>query len=313
MNTAVSLPSLLTMIVFVGSLVMTAPGAPSQGKAPALEPTATPGELPRGYNFQIAEGKLMIEGAGSGDKREATLGNVVDVLRDFYTSANIVLSPGLAKLKIADLKLRSICLANDLEAVRVASGNRFEWSGPCAPVPEPKAAVDPATGLPVGGSEPNSGLFILEEPRPTPETGRMVQVFNLGPYLRQMQVTNHQANAESEIDNQLKDVEEIIMEALAVLKQGSVEGTGQPSFRFHRGANLFIVIGTREAIEVASQVVNALPGQSDAPRLQPGAIFEPGPGMNPEPAERFRKRYGAVGTPGPAPPATAPAPAPNPP
>jgi hypothetical protein len=58
------------------------------------------------------------------------LGNVVDVLRDRYTNANIVMSPGLAKLRISDLKLRAGHLADELEAIRVASGGKFEWTGP---------------------------------------------------------------------------------------------------------------------------------------------------------------------------------------
>src|SRR5207248_148278 len=110
-----------------------------------------------------------------GHKLEPTLANVVDALRERYNEANIVLSPGLAKLKISDLKLRGGRLMENLEAIRVASGGKFDWTSPG--VQGGPAMVDPATGLPASAAvvEPNTGLFILRDPAPTPETERMVE------------------------------------------------------------------------------------------------------------------------------------------
>src|SRR6516164_3654869 len=74
------------------------------GQPTASPPATTPIDTKvSGYNLEIIDGKLVLPGG----KVEATLGNVVDALRDQYTEANLVLAPGLAKLKVADLKLRA--------------------------------------------------------------------------------------------------------------------------------------------------------------------------------------------------------------
>jgi hypothetical protein len=114
--------------------------------APAVQPT--PQERPASrYALEIVDGTLLHKG----HKTEATLANAVDALRDLWPEANIVLAPELAKLKVADLKLRSVGqLQEALEALRVASGYRFEWR---QGLPGGAAAIDPATGLPVTARE----------------------------------------------------------------------------------------------------------------------------------------------------------------
>src|SRR5437016_1005463 len=132
------------------------------------------------YDLEIVDGVLTQSG------REATLDNVIDALRERYSKANIVLSPGLKKVQILDLKLRTGSIWEELEAIRVASGGKFEWLGPNSPVfsgertpnnpnnmspsafagsasPGASGAVDPATGLPLSSSDLNAGLFILRE------------------------------------------------------------------------------------------------------------------------------------------------------
>src|SRR5439155_11946172 len=84
-------------------------------------------------------------GPGAINSVAATLANIIDVLRDLHADANIAMSPELANVQIADLKLRATSLDEELEAIRVASGNQFIWTKPGAP----PVAVDPTTGLPV--------------------------------------------------------------------------------------------------------------------------------------------------------------------
>src|SRR5262249_28890699 len=97
------------------------------------EPNKTPQVS---YDLEISNGTLVLEGK----KTEATLANVVEVLRARYQQANIVIAPGLAQLKISDLKLRAGQLVDELEAVRVASGEKFEVIGPRSGVGPP---IDP--------------------------------------------------------------------------------------------------------------------------------------------------------------------------
>ncbi len=264
----------------------------------------------QGYDLEIADGKLVHKGR----RLEASLGNVLDALRDRYPKANIVMSPGMSRLSIADLKLRAGHLADELEALRVASGGRFEFTGPSGPNPP----IDPSTGLPLAGAtDLNAGLFILREPRPTAETQRMVEAFNVGPYLAWLveqeanelglkaahpdptnyieQIQKIRLKAASEGPGQIKS---IIADTIKSLKQGEFNAADEPGFQFHQGANLLVVVGTREAVEVARKVVDALPGQVTAP--------------GPTYAETLRRRYGVVVVPPPGPGVSTP-PTPGPP
>src|SRR5262249_3196749 len=93
------------------------------------------------YTLQIVNAKLspaQPKVPGTSSKRAATgegasaatLTSIVDRLRDRHPEANIAMSPELAGVKISDLKLRATSLDEELEALRVASGERFIWSKP---------------------------------------------------------------------------------------------------------------------------------------------------------------------------------------
>jgi hypothetical protein len=278
-------------------------GAEDQPTARPKTTSVSAESAPPGYDLEIIDGKQV--GASKARGLEATLGNVVDALRDRYPKANIVMAPGLAKLKISDLKLRAGRLADELEAVRVASGAKFDWMGPgfAGPNIPPMQGIDPTTGLPTATNptESNTGLFVLREPAPTPETARTVEAFNIDPYLRWLR-ENQDANEtkgrrEEEVVKRLDELEQMVARTLSSLKPGSA--VEMPTFQFHRGANLLIVVGTTDAVDVARKVVNALPGQADfggGGGGRYGGIG--GPGMSPEAQEAFRQRYGLAPRPG---------------
>jgi hypothetical protein len=141
----------------------------------AGQPTTTSDAKSSGYNLEIVDGKLIVPGG----KLEATLGNVIDALREQYTEANIVLAPGLAKLRVPDLKLRAGRVMDELEGLRVATGGKFEIQSTGALA----QTFDRNSGLPVGSTPQNVGLFTLRDPRPTGPNERTVEAFNIGPYL----------------------------------------------------------------------------------------------------------------------------------
>jgi len=266
--------SFVTAATLLAAFIICAPLVPAADK-PA--PAAADSE-PAGYALEIENGKL-VRNSGDGRNREATLDNVLDVLRDNYTHANIVMAPGLAKVKIADLKLRALQLPEELEAVRVASGYKFEWHGPGdnlvaggVQLGSESAAVNPATGLPVSPGEAasqfNAGLFVLREPVPTTENSRMVEVFNLSPYLERLHKND------SDVATHLNQIEGIIGETLKGLDQG--DSAHSPTYQFHSGANLLVVIGTKEEIDVTRKVVRALLGEPDFEGAQPGGIYTSG-------------------------------------
>jgi len=107
---------------------------------------------------------------------------------------------------------------------------------------------------------------------------RSVEVFNLSGYLQQLPKQDEKAVSEN-----VNMLEVVINQTLEQLKpEGFSDEDGPyPDFQFHRGANLFIVIGPPIAIEVARKVVNALPGQqSGGDRI----IIDPATGLPIDPA-----------------------------
>ncbi len=270
-------------------------GAEKKLETPAAVPLATP----TGYQaqeLQILDGQIDRPQG----KVEATLPNVVDALRDQYQDANIVLSPSLAKVKVGDLKLRAGRLIDELEAVRIASGEKFEVQAPNGPIPQ---QIDPNTGLPVGSvRSSNAGLFVLRAARPIGQNRRVVEAFNISPYVEWLRHQPKQAVGGGV--EQAPGPDEIELMILSTLRdfQGDAAETDQPSFRYHRGTGLLIVIGTVDSVEVARKIVNVLPGMSSVSQ-ESRAAFGLEPGQYVSPADRaarqraedaFRARYGLM-------------------
>jgi len=201
-----------------------------------------------GYDLQIVDGVLTRDGG----KKPATLATVIDALRDQYTEANIVCSPSLADLQVADLKIRSGLLADELEAIRIASGGNFIVKGPS----EPSLPIDPNTGMAVAGKmNLNAGLFILQE-LPSESADRVVEAFNIGPYLNWLRKNGGDP---TQNEKALPELRTIIEETVSSLRGNQVHAADIPEVRFHRGASLLVVIGRRQSVEVARRIVSALP------------------------------------------------------
>lgn len=256
------------------------PGLPvtRAGENPA--PAAT---RPAAYDLEINDGMLMQDGK----KTEATLANVVEILRTRFDHANIVLAPGLGRLKVADLKLRGGQLQNELEAIRVASGEKFDIQGPR----EAPAVIDPKTGLPLSASPEmmagNSGLYTLQAAS-SPGSERAVEAFNLEPFLASLRhPAAGEENAKDQTEREEHSIDELTRMVTETLEMLNTDGRppDQPAFRFHRGASVLVVIGTRESVEVARKIVNALPGMATAQRGESSAA-------NTAAREAFMRRYG---------------------
>jgi hypothetical protein len=263
----------LGLVVLLLGLVRLGRAQEAPPAAPATNAEAKPVDLNE-YDLVIINGKLLRPGS----KVEATLGNVVDALGDRYKDANIVLSQGLAKVKIADLKLRAGRLADELEGLRVASGDRFVVRGPDAPT----GPIDPTTGLPAPANS-GAGLFVLQE---VPTTDRMVEAFNLGPYLDWLRAQRKDgALNENQLRLSIQEVENIITGTLSEFKEGA--NGDKPLFEYHSGASLLVVIGSHEAVEIARKIVNALPGMPTTWQLLSGPY-----GNREHAGDAFPRRYG---------------------
>jgi hypothetical protein len=278
-------------------------GALGQGTPPPSQAQPKK-EIPQGTQPYFLE---VIDGALHPGGPPATLSKIADVLRGLYPTVDIVLAPELGQLQVRDLKLRAAGLEEALEALRVASGDAFVWQNGLAQNAAPPRAIDPTTGLPVPPTPPreSSSLYILtrNDASVAGNPRRMVEVFNLSGYLEQLGKRD-----EKDIAASLEKIKMIVSDTLNQVMQGNMQPEDQPSFQFHPGANLFIVIGPPQAIEVTRKVVNALPGVA-------GARAYPPPGTDTKAAEdAFRRRYGlqpagAPATPArPQPPAGVPSP-----
>jgi hypothetical protein len=310
-----------TLVIVLASSLLTLPGQETKASRQTAEPSAETSS--RGYDFEINNGLLTRGGSTSG-KPEATLGNVIDAVRQRYPDANIVMSPGLARVRVSDLKLRARSIWEELEAIRVASGGRFEWSGPASPVFGRMGSPDPSkfaaeSALEPAGLPRNNGLFTLRE-AVTPERERSIEAFNIGPYLQHAETQDGPEIREK----RLAEVEMMIVETIGALHDEEAE---KPRFQFHAGANLLVVIGSHEAVAVARKIVNALPGQANFPGAEnTDMVGEPmspvemnnalrrryGMSSHSPETEAFRKRYGLDRTPPPAGQPQSPGAGPNP-
>ncbi len=319
------------LCIAIASSILTAQAQDKSTTRQKPEPASGEARSPA-YDLEIKDGDV-VSGGPHARKATASLANVVDTVRDRYPDANIVIAPGLGNMSISDLKLRTSSISEELEAIRVASGGKFEWSG--AP-----GHIDPATGLPTGSSN-NKGLFTLREPT-APENQRTVEAFNIGGYLQSAREDEEDSTPgnpdqprykkkskefrDRRADEMLQQLEKIIAETISELHPNTAEW---PKFQFHRGANLLVIIGSRDALDVARKVVSALPGLAHLPepqvstsenerfRKRYGLIPQNAPGQgqtigrNPAEIDEFRKRYGLDRPPG-SEPAAAPAQKPQP-
>jgi hypothetical protein len=237
-------------IVAVAFLVLITPMAFAQANRNVqdrLQPVVTQVT----FAINITDGMLD----RNGRKEEATLEKVIELVREGHPGANIVLSPRLPVIRISNLKLRATGVEQELEALRVASGYKFDW-GNASPPTAP--AIDPTTGLPV---DPEAGqaypLYILSEPANSPDR-RVVEVFNLSAYIERLDGQDNK-----DVDGSLQELEKIIAATMRDQGHGSTEEL--PRFTFHSGAKLLIVTGSEAAMDVARKVIGAVGGETALP------------------------------------------------
>ncbi len=235
---------------------------PTTPPAPTATTPAPRSETPH-YDLDIENGVLKISPAFASHFQNATgitatLANVVEMLRLMHDSANIVLSPSVGDITISDLKLKGVNLEDELDALRVASGDQFIWTHG-APATKSAAIIDPNTGLPVPPPEQSSAFYsLVPNPAARPATNQHgVEVFNLGPYIKQQKDANQARD----------EVVQMIAQAVDFANQGQSPAM-RPNFQYFPGGQLLIVAGPPEVLDVARKVVRALTGE---------AIPEPAP------------------------------------
>jgi hypothetical protein len=254
---------------------------------------------PAKYDIEIKDGGFSV--SGNLTTYGADLRNVIEHLfRQRYPRASFILSPELLDVEIADLKLGNVqgavdAIKTELEAIRVASGNKFTVK-----------ANWPTPGV------PNSGVFLLEAnpaASPSKNTKKIVEAFNLSALSRKFDAIQQQLDeammnlsllqrqyGEKHPDVQAKTSQiamlqgklgEALEQEYAILNQiqtvvnetlGNLGLPGIKDFSYHKQMNLLVVIGSQEQIDVTRKVVNALLDKPPLPETTP-----PEPKPNPQP------------------------------
>lgn len=199
------------------------------------------------YSLVIEDGVLIRGEEGV----EATLENVLDVLRAAHPEINIVVTPDVPKLVLGDLKLRASDPRMELAALRAASGERFMWE-------EPPVQIDSMNDQGLDVSE--QPLFIL---RPAPEMSRRLRVeaFSLSGYLASLPKVADPDETIERVLYKVAELEEIVDRTVSVYVE--MEGGGDErmlNLKYHRGSDLLVLIGDALSVDIASKVVGALPG-----------------------------------------------------
>jgi hypothetical protein len=223
------------------------------GSSSASGQSASPKEeLYKGLDLQISHGLLMNDGREP-VHGEATLSNIVTYLAAMQRSAaehspireaNIVLGDGLGSLKIDDLQLQHAPLDLALQALSVASGDKFT-------VKEVRSKETPAL------------LYMLETNKSSaPET--KVEAFNLSGYVQHIKrSTSDTNNWERVIGNKIGDLQAIVQQV--VDEQRTLEKISRAylKFKFFVDSDLLIIIGPPDAVATAGKIIRALPGEDD--------------------------------------------------
>jgi len=164
----------------------------------------------------------------------------MDYLKKKNLPFDIILGPGVADVRISDLVMHSPEYEEwfVLNAIGASVGDDVETSRD--------------SGMP---------MMKLRQSQQV----RQTQVFNLTNYL------NPDGKADDKsVHEKLSSLIDVIQKTLSDLDHNTPPNL-QPNFQFHEGANLLVVIGPTDAIDVANQVVNALqpPDGNPSNQLQP--------------------------------------------
>jgi len=251
------------------------PGYPADGSPPAPPVPATPA----GWRQSLAQhrGGLVITGGrivlDDGQTQPATLGNVVDVIRHLFPRQNIIFTgdPGLllnnVTLNWSGKDLRQ--LDATLEALAASTGSLFTMTKSWPTDNSAYVGESNDTGLVW-----DSTTYVIARagPKSEPPAPRHVATFNLsGLFGPKLNVTpephpNPETSAadllkehQLKIRAQVNEIETIVMETLSALSPSTKDN---PTFRFHDGANLLIVIGSDDAIDVTHKIVTAMGGRA---------------------------------------------------
>ncbi len=261
--------------------------------------SAAPGEGGGGFSTGLAVimagptfdlevfGGHIVRSPGDTKGPIATVGSLVNFLQEKVTNFNAIESAGVSEVPMNNFKLRAVNVVtvlnilpsitdNKVQARTIvgARGRRGGQGGAGAP------------GGPVGPGMQAGAVYMLEliPPAPAPSfqeklqtavnnavngapagsdsDARQMAVFNINNYLADL--ARHGKTDEKAFGIELMGVETIIGDSLERLKGSPLTPEERPQFEVHYGAGIVVVIGSAKAIDVATKIINALPGNENA-------------------------------------------------
>jgi hypothetical protein len=199
----------------------------------------------------LQNNRVIVGGVVVGNQ---SLQNAVTALRRLYPTVNIVMEPGVDQIMIGDVQLHSTEPELALEALSIASGHQFICE-------KHFSTLSP-------GNLTNGFLAIRASTTADAKPEKKVAAFNLSAYFvsKHLGMTTNDAQNEAEIRHTVDELRNIIGRTLDALHPpgGGLPGMYGPDphrkIEFYPDANLLIVIGSEEDLEVARAVIGALPG-----------------------------------------------------
>jgi hypothetical protein len=230
-----------------------------------------------GFDIAIIDGTFMYRGK----ETEATLENVLDVLRQRHPDANIVVAPEVPPILIKNLKIRATDLPMELEALRVASGDRFTWESSGGRQDDLPFGI-PDAMLEQSRSMSEQLLYVLRQAPGRGQDRLRVEAFSLGGYFASLPKTQDADQNEALIEEKIEELKQMVDETVVIFHEisdrtygGDRSSMTSLNMRFHRGANLVILIGDPQSIEIAGKVIGALPNARRAGgRMGYGGVFD---------------------------------------
>jgi hypothetical protein len=202
----------------------------------------------RSLDIQISHGQIILP--NQSERGEATLSNVVSYLRQQDADLNVVLGANLGQIKISDVQLHDVPPDLALQALSLASGNSF--------LVKDQLSVSQNASL----------VYLLEENPSVSQTTLPVEAFNMAGYIQHIKQSCPDTNKwDAEIENNFRQLHHFMMQVVG--EQDHPDAANPPAsyiapkFEFFKGADLFVVIGTKEEVKTIGKIISALPGQED--------------------------------------------------
>jgi hypothetical protein len=246
----------LVTTVSMAALLLTEQLAQGQDAALGLQPAKEKADGPIVEHLKVESGGIFFKLPGKewASGGPATVGNAVKALRELYPLDTFAVDPHVAELPLTELVIRAKDLNTDLWALRTACGGGFD----------------------LGGLD---SLHLLQHNKMTEfnaskREDRRIECFNLTGYLGRVvppeDLKQKEQTDEAKLkakDERQRRTDEVIDKLQDIIKStiADFDGTiNTPHFQFYPQAQLLIVTGSQQAIEIAAKVIHALPGEEKA-------------------------------------------------